>query len=118
MEDGTSTATQSTDTTAEALMKGLQKQRRSTQGFPENAIVDSEEDDVVEEHEYLMAKMKKQRRHSQGYADGAKSSDEESDMVEINLNDWWSNRAFDGIDSSKIHNVVNIIFKTLFFVSF
>lgn len=101
MEDGTSTATQSTDTTAEALMKGLQKQRRSTQGFPENAIVDSEEDDVVEEHEYLMAKMKKQRRHSQGYADGAGSSDEESDMVEINLNDWWSNRAFDGIDSSK-----------------
>lgn len=101
MEDGTSTAAPSLDTTAEALMKGLQKQRRSSQGFPENAIVDSEEDDVVEEEEYLKEKMKKQRRLSQGFADGAESSDEESDMVEINLNDWWSNMAFDGIDSSK-----------------
>ena len=101
MEDGTSTATQSLDTTAEALMKGLQKQRRSSQGLPENAIVDSKEDDVVDEKEFLKEKMKKQRRLSQGYADGSGSSDEDRDIVEINLNDWWSNRASDGIWSQQ-----------------
>ena len=85
MEEGT--VVTEPDTTAQALMAGLRKQRRGSQGFPENAIVDSEEDDVVEEEEYLKGKMKKQRRLSQGYADGAGSSDEESAMVEINLNE-------------------------------
>lgn len=80
MEEGT-------DTSAQALMKGLRKQRRGSQGFPENAIVDSENEDVVEQEEYLRDKMKKQRRLSQGYADGSGSSEEESVMVEINLNE-------------------------------
>ena len=87
MEEGTATVTQSQDTAAEALMKGLQKQRRSSQGFPENAIIDSEDEDVVEEEDYLKEKIKRRRSLSQGYADGVKSSDEESDMVEINLKD-------------------------------
>ena len=85
MEEGG--ATDKTDTTAHALMEGLKKQRRSSQGFPENAVVDSEDDDVVEQEDYLRGKMKKQRRMSQGYADGSGSSDEESALVEINLND-------------------------------
>lgn len=68
-------------------MEGLRKQRRGSQGFPENAIVDSENEDVVEQEEYLRDKMKKQRRLSQGYADGSGSSEEESVMVEINLNE-------------------------------
>lgn len=55
--------------------------------FPENAIVDSEDEDVVEQEDYLRGKMKRQRRLSQGYADGAESSDEESAMVEVNLKD-------------------------------
>ena len=84
MEEGI----EETDTdTAHALMEGLKKQRRSSQGFPQNAIVDSADEDVVEEEEYLREKMKKQRRLSQGYADGSGSSDEESTMVEINLNE-------------------------------
>lgn len=80
MEEGT-------DTSAQTLMEGLRKQRRGSQGFPENAIVDSENEDVVEQEEYLRDKMKKQRRLSQGYADGSGSSEEESVMVEINLNE-------------------------------
>ena len=76
-----------TESAAHALMEGLKKQRRSSQGFPQNAIVDSADEDVVEEEEYLREKMKKQRRLSQGYADGSGSSDEESTMVEINLNE-------------------------------
>ena len=76
-----------TNTAAQALIEGLKRQRRNSQGFPENAIVNSEDDDVIEEEDYLKEKMKKQRRHSQGYATEAVSSDEESNMVEINLNE-------------------------------
>ena len=75
------------DTTEQALIKGLKKQRRGSQGYPEHAIVDSEEEDVIEQEDYIRDKMKKQRRFSQGYAAGSGSSDEESTMVEINLND-------------------------------
>ncbi|CAH3177549.1 unnamed protein product, partial [Porites lobata] len=87
MEEGTAAETQSQDTAAQALIEGLKRQRRNSQGFPENAIVNSEDDDVIEEEDYLKEKMKKQRRHSQGYATEAVSSDEESNMVEINLNE-------------------------------
>lgn len=68
-------------------MEGLKKQRRVSQGYPENAIVDSENEDVVEQEDYLKEKMRKQRRLSQGYANGSGSSDEESAMVEIDLNE-------------------------------
>ena len=86
MEEGIlTTAGDDSDTTDRMLMEGLKKQRRGSQGYPEN--VDSEDDDVVEQEDYLRGKMKKQRRLSQGYADGSGSSDEESTMVEINLND-------------------------------
>ena len=91
MEEGTAAA--EPDTTFQALMEGLRKQRRGSQGFPENAIVDSEEGDVVEEEDYLKEKMKKQRRLSQGYVDGAGSSDEESAMIETNLNEDFYNSA-------------------------
>ena len=87
MEEGTAAETQSQDTAAQALIEGLKRQRRNSQGFPENAIVNSEDDDVIEEEDYLKEKLKKQRRHSQGYATEAVSSDEESNMVEINLNE-------------------------------
>ena len=87
MEEGTAAETQSQDTAAQALIEGLKRQRRNSQGFPENAVVNSEDDDVIEEEDYLKEKMKKQRRHSQGYATEAVSSDEESNMVEINLNE-------------------------------
>ena len=81
------------DPTKQALIKGLRKQRRGTQGYPLNAIVDSEEEDVVEQEDYIKEKMKKQRRFSQGYAAGSGSSDEESTMVDINLNeDLYSSR--------------------------
>ena len=81
------------DSTEQALIEGLRKQRRGSQGYPENAIVDSEDEDVVEQEDYLREKMKKQRRFSQGYADGSGSSDDESVMVEINLNeDLYSSR--------------------------
>ena len=87
MEEGIlTTAGDDSDTTDRMLMEGLKKQRRGSQGYPENTIVDSD-DDVVEQEDYLRGKMKKQRRLSQGYADGSGSSDEESTMVEINLND-------------------------------
>ena len=86
MEEGIATGDKK-DTAARALMEGLKKQRRGSQGYRENAIVDSEDDDVVEQEDYLRGKMKQQRRMSQGYADGSGSSDEESAMVEINLND-------------------------------
>ncbi|XP_068670725.1 uncharacterized protein [Montipora foliosa] len=72
-----------TETPAHALMEGLKKQRRSSQGYPENAILDSDDGDVVEQEEYLRQKMKKQRRMSQGYADGYKSTDDEATVVEI-----------------------------------
>ena len=87
MEEGTAAETQSQDTAPQALIEGLKRQRRNSQGFPENAIVNSEDDDVIEEEDYLKEKMKKQRRHSQGYATEAVSIDEESNMVEINLNE-------------------------------
>ena len=81
------------DSTEQALIEGLRKQRRGSQGYPENAIVDSEDEDVVEQEDYLREKMKKQRRFSQGYADGSGSSDDESVIVEINLNeDLYSSR--------------------------
>ena len=75
------------DPTGQALIKGLKKQRRGTQGYPLNAIVDSEDEDVVEQEDYIREKMKKQRSYSQGYAVGSGSSEEESTMVEINLNE-------------------------------
>ena len=88
MEEGIlTTAGDDSDATDRMLMECLKKQRRGSQGYPENAIVDSEDDDVVEQEDYLREKMKKQRRLSQGYADGSGSSDEESTMVEINLNE-------------------------------
>lgn len=87
MEEGACAAVTETDASTEVLLEGLKKQRRSSQGFPENAIVDSEEEDVVEQEDYLREKMRKQRRMSQGYADGARSSGEESDMVQIHLNE-------------------------------
>ena len=88
MEEGILTkAGYDSDTTDRMLMECLKKQRRGSQGYPENALVDSEDDDVVEQEDYLREKMKKQRRLSQGYADGSGSSDEESTMVEINLNE-------------------------------
>ena len=83
MEEGTGNES---DTTAHMLMEGLKKQRRSSQGYPEHAIVDSDEEDVVEQEDYLKGKMKTQRSFSQGYALGTESSDEESCMVEIDLN--------------------------------
>ena len=87
MEEGTAAETQSQDTAAQAPIEGLKRQRRNSQGFPENVIVNSEDDDVIEEEDYLKEKLKKQRRHSQGYATEAVSSDEEANMVEINLNE-------------------------------
>ena len=76
------------DTPARALIEGLRKQRKGTLGCPENFILDSDSEDVVEEGDYyLKEKMKKQRRFSQGYADGSGSSEDESVMVEINLNE-------------------------------
>ena len=83
MEEGTGNES---DTTAHMLMEGLKKQRRSSQGYPEYAIVDSDDEDVVEQEDYLKGKMKTQRSLSQGYALGTESSDEESCMVEIDLN--------------------------------
>lgn len=74
------------DTSAQALREGLRKKRRESQGYPKNAIVDSDTDEVVEKEDYMKEKMKKQRRHSQGYAEGAGSSEDEPVMVEINLN--------------------------------
>ena len=87
MAEWTAAETQSQETVAQGLIEGLKRQRRNSQGFPENAIVNSENDDVIEEEDYLKEKMKKQRRLSQGYATEAVSSDEESNMVEINLNE-------------------------------
>lgn len=93
MEEGTVAA--ESDTTARALMEGLKKQRRISQGFPENAIVDSEDEDVVEKEDYLREKMKKQRRLSQGYAEGMGSSDEETVItVETYENDAWEQRNY------------------------
>ena len=86
MEEGTRAGYDS-DANDRALIEALKKLRRGTQGYPENALVDSADDDVVEQEDYLREKMKKQRRMSQGYADSSGSSDEESAMVEINLNE-------------------------------
>ena len=80
MEKGYATPKNS-ETPAHALVEGLKKQRRGSQGFPENAIVDSDDGDVVEQEDYLRQKMKKQRRMSQGYADGYKSADDEPTAV-------------------------------------
>ena len=85
MEEGTAAETQSQDTAAQALIEGLKRQRRNSQGFPENAIVNSEDDDVIEEEDYLKEKMKKQRRHSQGYATEAVSSDEAVSYTHLTL---------------------------------
>ena len=74
------------DTTADMLVESLRKQRRGSQGYPEYAVVDSDDEDVVEKEYYLKGKMKTQRSLSQGYALGTGSSDEESCMVEIDLN--------------------------------
>ena len=82
MEEGTGNES---DTTAHMLMEGLKKQRRSSQGYPEHAIVDSDDEDVVEKEDYLKGKMKTQR-DTEGYALGTETSDEESCMVEIDLN--------------------------------
>ena len=87
MEEGTAAEAQSQDATAQALIEGLKRQGRSSQGFPENAIVNSEDGVVIEKEDYLREKMKKQRRLSQGYVNEAVSSDEESNMIEINLNE-------------------------------
>ena len=73
------------ETPAHALMEGLKKQRRGSQGFPKNAIVDSDDGDVVEQEDYLRQKMKKQRRMSQGYVDGYKSTDDEAAAVEVQI---------------------------------
>ena len=62
MEEGTGNES---DTTAHMLMEGLKKQRRSSQGYPEHAIVDSDEEDIVEKEDYLKGKMKTQRSLSQ-----------------------------------------------------
>lgn len=86
MEKGNATPKDS-ETPAHALAEGLKKQRRGSQGFPENAIVDSDDGDVVEQEDYLRQKMKKQRRMSQGYADGYKSGDEEPTAVEVLINE-------------------------------
>jgi len=75
------------ETSAQALKEGLRKQRRESRGYPENAIVDSDSEEVVEKEDYMKEKMKKQRRLSQGYAEGSGSSDDEPVMVEINLDD-------------------------------
>ena len=81
------------DTSVYMLIEGLRKQRRESQGYPKNAIVDSDSEEVVEKEEYVKGKMKKQRRLSQGYAEGSGSSDDEPGMVEINLNeDLYSSR--------------------------
>ena len=81
MEEGTA------DTSGQALMEGLRKQRRESQGYPENAILDSDSEEVVEKEDYMKEKMKKQRRLSQGYAEGSGSSEDEPVMVEINLDE-------------------------------
>ncbi|KAK2561373.1 hypothetical protein P5673_015881 [Acropora cervicornis] len=86
MEKGNATP-KDNETPAHALAEGLKKQRRGSQGFPENAIVDSDDGDVVEQEDYLRQKMKKQRRMSQGYADGYKSADDESTAVEVLINE-------------------------------
>lgn len=75
------------ETPAQALMKGLRRQRKGTLGYPQNTIAESESEDEVNEKDYLKEKMKRQRRLSQGYADGSGSSADESVMVEINLNE-------------------------------
>lgn len=81
------------DASAQTLMEGLRKQRKESQGYPENAIVDSESEEVVEKEDYMKEKMKKQRRLSQGYAEGSGSSEDEPVMVEINLDeDLYSSR--------------------------
>ncbi|XP_022788750.1 uncharacterized protein LOC111328551 [Stylophora pistillata] len=63
------------DTIEHLLKKGLKKQRRSSQGYPERAIVNTDDSDVVEEVDYLRKKMIKQRRSSQGYPENVKSDD-------------------------------------------
>ena len=47
MEEGTA------DTSGQVLMDGLRKQRRESQGYPENAIVDSDSEEVVEKEDYM-----------------------------------------------------------------
>ena len=84
MEEGLS------DTSTQALRDGLRKKRKESQGYPKNAIVDSDTEEVVEKEDYMKGKMKKQRRKSQGYADGAGSSDDEPPgMAKINLEGFW-----------------------------
>ena len=83
MEEGTGAA----DKSAQSLKEALRKKRRESQGYPNNAIVDSEREEVVEKEDYVKEKMKKQRRLSQGYAEGSGSSEDEPVMVEINLNE-------------------------------
>ena len=84
MEEGTGAAA---DKSAQSLKEALRKKRRESQGYPKNAIVDSDNEEVVEKEDYVKEKMKKQRRLSQGYAEGSGSSEDEPVMVEINLNE-------------------------------
>ena len=72
--------------TQASLRDGLRKKRKESQGYPKNAIVDSDTEEVVEKEDYMKGKMKKQRRRSRGYADGVGSSDDEPPgMAKINL---------------------------------
>ena len=84
MEEG------SADSSAMVLREGLRKKRKESQGYPKNALVDSDTEEVVEKEEYVKGKMKKQRRRSQGYAEGTGSSeDEPPGMAKINLEGFW-----------------------------
>jgi len=63
-------------------MDRLKKQRRQSQGYPSQEIIDSDEDETFDQQSYLKKKLETQRRHSMGYAD----ENESDGLEEINLN--------------------------------
>ena len=62
------------------FVEKLKKQRRQSQGFANEDIINSDEE-PMEKNEYIKEKMQQQRRKSQGYCQGSNSSLE--DLAEI-----------------------------------
>ncbi|KAK3731512.1 hypothetical protein QZH41_008544 [Actinostola sp. cb2023] len=64
----------------DGLANKLKKLRRQSQGYPSQDIIDSEEEEAVDQDSYIKEKMKSQRRHSMGYSLENESGDAMEDI--------------------------------------
>ena len=78
MEEGNNSQSKQESTSAsnQDFIQNMKKQRRKSQGFGTNDIINSDEE-AVDKDDYIKQKMQKQRRKSQGYCSGSNSSLEE-----------------------------------------